>query len=89
MLLNGHLEIECCSQYNKVIRLLQYRSANRCIPIDWWCIVRELETIIVLLAFNFIPERSHHSLIIMDIIGILIIINITIIIIITIIICLK
>ena len=31
---------------------------------DWGCIVRDLETIIVLvfLAFNFIPERSHHSL---------------------------
>ena len=31
---------------------------------DWGCIVRDLETIIVivLLAFNFIPQRSHHSL---------------------------
>ena len=31
---------------------------------DWLCIVRDLETIIVLvlLAFNFIPQRSHHSL---------------------------
>ena len=31
---------------------------------DWECIVRDLETIIVLvlLAFNFIPQRSHHSL---------------------------
>ena len=30
---------------------------------DWGCIVRDLETIIVLvlLAFNFIPQRSHHS----------------------------
>ena len=30
----------------------------------WGCIVRDLETIIVLLlaAFNFIPQRSHHSL---------------------------
>ena len=30
---------------------------------DWGCIVRDLETIIevVLLAFNFIPVRSHHS----------------------------
>ena len=29
----------------------------------WWYIVRDLETIIVLvlLAFNFIPQRSHHS----------------------------
>ena len=31
---------------------------------DWGCIVRVLESIIVLvsLAFNFIPQRSHHSL---------------------------
>ena len=31
---------------------------------DWACIVRDLETIIVsvLLAFNFIPQRSHHPL---------------------------
>ena len=31
---------------------------------DWGCIVRDLETIIVLvlLAFNFIPQKSHHSL---------------------------
>ena len=31
---------------------------------DWGCIVHDLETIIVLvlLAFNFNPERSHHSL---------------------------
>ena len=31
---------------------------------DWGCIVLNLETIIVLvlLAFNFIPQRSHHSL---------------------------
>ena len=31
---------------------------------DWGCIVSDLETIIVLvlLAFNFIPQRSHHSL---------------------------
>ena len=30
----------------------------------WGCIVRDLETIIVLvlLAFNFIPQRSNHSL---------------------------
>ena len=30
----------------------------------WGCIARDLETIIVLvlLAFNFIPQRSHHSL---------------------------
>ena len=31
---------------------------------DWGCNVRDLETIIVLvlLTFNFIPQRSHHSL---------------------------
>ena len=31
---------------------------------DWECIVLDLETIIilVLLGFNFIPQRSHHSL---------------------------
>ena len=31
---------------------------------DWGCIVRDLETIIVLvlLTFNFIQQRSHHSL---------------------------
>ena len=30
----------------------------------WGCIVRDLETIIVLvlLTFNFIPQKSHHSL---------------------------
>ena len=31
---------------------------------DWLCIVRDLETIIVLVlvAFKFITQRSHHSL---------------------------
>ena len=31
---------------------------------DWGCIVRDLKAIIVLvlLTFNFIPQRSHHSL---------------------------
>ena len=30
---------------------------------DWGCIVLDLETIVlVLLAFNLIPQRSHHSL---------------------------
>ena len=31
---------------------------------DWGCIVRDLKTIIVLVlvTFNFIPQRSHHSL---------------------------
>ena len=34
------------------------------LPSDWGCIVQDLETIIVLvlLAFNFIPQRSHYSL---------------------------
>ena len=31
---------------------------------NYGCIVRDLETIIVLvlLTFNFVPQRSHHSL---------------------------
>ena len=29
---------------------------------DWGFIVSDLETIIVLLAFNFIPQKSHHLL---------------------------
>ena len=31
---------------------------------DWGCIVHDLQTVIVLvlLAFNLIPQRSHHSL---------------------------
>ena len=29
---------------------------------DWRCTVRDLEIIIVLLVFNFIPQRSRHSL---------------------------
>ena len=63
MLLKSHLGIKCHSQYNKVIRLLSTVP-----PIvnggDWGCIVRDLETIIVLvlIAYNFIPQRSHHSL---------------------------
>ena len=59
-LLKGHLGIKCHSQYNEVIRLLQYSSTN---GVNWGCIVRDLETIIVLvlLTFNFIPQRSHHS----------------------------
>ena len=56
MLLKGHFGIKCHSQY------------IRCIIVNgvyWGCIVRDLETIIVLvlLTFNFIPQRSHHSLI--------------------------
>ena len=63
MLLKGHLGIRCHSQYNKVIRLLQYSSANINLG-DWGCILLDLETIIVLvlLAFNFTPQWSHHSL---------------------------
>ena len=32
---------------------------------DWGCNVRDLDSIIVLvlLAFNFIPQKSHHSVI--------------------------
>ena len=29
---------------------------------DWRCIVRDLETVLVLLEFNFIPQRSYHQL---------------------------
>ena len=62
MLLKGHLGIKCHSQYNKVIRLVQYSSANNSWG-DWGCIVRDLETIIVLAYTHcFIPQRSHHSL---------------------------
>ena len=63
MLFKSHPGIKCHSQYIKVIRLLSIVP-----PIvnggDWGCIVRDLETIIVLvlLALNFIPQRLHHSL---------------------------
>ena len=55
--------LKCHSQYNKGIRLLQYSSANS-YGGNWGCIVLDLETIIVLvfLAFNFIPQMSHHLL---------------------------
>ena len=63
MLLKSHLGFKCHSQYTKVIRLLStvliiVNSG------DWGCIVRDLETIIVLvlLAFNFVSQWSHHSL---------------------------
>ena len=50
---------KCHSQDNKVIRLLQHSQ-----PIvnvgERGCIVRDQETIIVVLAFNFILQRSHH-----------------------------
>ena len=54
MLLKGHLGIKCHSQTVQPIV-----NGGDC-----GCIVRDLETIIVLvlLAFNFIPQRSHHSL---------------------------
>ena len=61
--LKCHLGIKCHSQNNKVIRLLQYGP-----PIvnggDWGCIVRDLETIIVLvlIVFNFIRYRAQHLL---------------------------
>ena len=60
MLLKSHLGIKCHSQYNKIFRILQHSPANS----DWGCMVRDLETIIVLVlpAFNFIHQRSHHSL---------------------------
>ena len=64
MFLKSHLGIECHSQYNKVVT----DTFNTIPPIvnagDCGCIVRDLETIIVLffLAFNFISQRSHHSL---------------------------
>ena len=53
------------SQNIQVSRLLQHSAANSSsIGGDWGYIVRDLETIIVLvlLAFNFIPHRLHHSL---------------------------
>ena len=65
MLLKSHLGIKCHSQYNNL------RISDSFITVpplvnagDWVCVVRHLETIIVLVlvAFNFIPERSHHSL---------------------------
>ena len=62
MFVKSHLGSKCHSEYNKIIRLLQHSP-----PIvnadDLGYIVRELETIIVLvlLAFNFILQRSHHS----------------------------
>ena len=57
MLLKGQLRIKCHSQYIKIVRLLQHNGSG------WGCILRDLETIIVLvlLAFNFIPQRSHHA----------------------------
>ena len=60
--LKSHLGIKCHFQNIKVIRPL------RTVPQifnggDWGCNVRDLETIIllVLLAFNFFPQKSHQS----------------------------
>ena len=63
MLLKCHLGRKFHSKYNKVIRLLQCSSSHS-YGGDWECIVCGQETIIilVLLAFNYIPQRSHHSL---------------------------
>ena len=63
MVLKSHLGIKCHSQYIKV----NY-SFSTDPPIvnegDWECILRDLETIVVLvlLAFNLISQRLHHSL---------------------------
>ena len=61
MLLKSHLGIICHSQYIKIIRLLRHSIVNAG---DYGCIVPDMGTIIVLVlpAFNFIPQRSHHSL---------------------------
>ena len=57
MLLKGH------SQNNKVV--LPFSTVLPVVNgVGWGYIVQDLETIIVLvlLAFNFIPQRSNHSL---------------------------
>ena len=63
MLLKGHLES------NVTPKITRSADSFSTVPTivnggDWGCIVRDLETIIVLvlLAFNFIPQRLHHSL---------------------------
>ena len=62
MLHKSHHIIKCHCQYKMVID-----SFSTVPPIvnagDWGCILRDLETIIVLvlLSFNFIPQRSHQS----------------------------
>ena len=66
MLLKGHLGIKSWSSWNPIITRSS-DSFSTVLPVangsDWGCIVRDLETIIVLvlLAFNFIPERSHRA----------------------------
>ena len=64
MLLKGHLGIKCHSEYNKVVKTDSVQFHQIVNGEDWGCIVRDLETIVVLvlLTFNFIPQRSHHSL---------------------------
>ena len=63
MVLKGHLGINVTPKitrssdsFNTVPQIVNGR--------DWVCTVSDLETIIVfcLLAFNLIPQRSHHSL---------------------------
>ena len=63
MLLKGHLVIKC--YYNIKRSSDSFSAVPPTVNGSYWgCIVRDLETIIVLvlLAFNFIPQRSHHSL---------------------------
>ena len=64
MLLKSHCGIKRDSQYISSLS----DKISTVPPIinmgDWVCIVRDLKTILVLvlLAFNFIPQGSHHSL---------------------------
>ena len=62
MLLKGQLRIKFRSQYIKIDRLFSI-VPSMVNGGGWECIVRDMETIIVLvlLAFNFIPQRSHHA----------------------------
>ena len=65
MILKSHLLIKCHSQY--YLQLTRSTDSFSTVPPivnagDWGCIVHDLETIIVLHALNFIPQRSHHSL---------------------------
>ena len=66
-----HLAVECTFLYSLHPTPNITRSSDSFSTVqpivnggDWGCIVRDLETIIVLvlLAVNFIPQRSHHSL---------------------------
>ena len=62
MLLKGHLGIKYQSQYNKVIRLFQYGSANSKWG-DWGCIGRDIDTIIVvvLLAYSISSPKGQTT----------------------------